>query len=230
MDSILIVDDEVSITSALSYFLESEGFETAVAHTGRDALSQLSTDPDLVVLDIMLPDMDGYQICQHIRRGEMYIPVLMLTAKDTTSDRIMGLDTGADAYITKPYHLREVLAQIRALLRITAGQNDDTIQCGNVILSPNKRTVIQDGVLVNLTAIEFQILELFMKSPGRVFGRETLLRSVWGYDQPAVTSRTIDTHIQRLRRKIEHEPKEPQLIQTVRGFGYRLVCPDKDGT
>ncbi len=226
METILIVDDETAITSALSYFLEADGFQTLVAHTGREALDKLAQMPDLAILDIMLPDMDGYAICEQIRQRETYLPVLMLTAKDTTSDRIIGLETGADAYITKPYDLREVLAQIKALLRLAARRTEGVVQCGRLSLSPAKCTVTLDDDLLTLTSTEYQILELLIKSPGRVFGRETLLRAVWGYADPSLSSRTIDTHIQRLRSKVEADPKQPTLIQTVRGFGYRLVCPD----
>ncbi len=227
-DCILIVDDEPTITSALNYQFVQAGYKTILAHSGNEALEKLSLNPDLVILDIMLPDMDGYQICEHIRKRPQYTPILMLTAKDTLQEKVIGLDLGADAYLTKPYNLQELLAQVRALFRLVKQQGRAKLVCGSIELWVDKKIVRHNGNEVALTTTEFELLSLLMQRQGQVFGRETLLRTVWGYEYEGdyANSRTIDTHIQRLRAKIEKDPKNPKLLLTVRGFGYRLVCPD----
>lgn len=224
---ILIVDDEPAITSALNHYFVEAGYETALAHSGKEALEKLSLKPRLVVLDIMLPDIDGYQICQHIRQQPYYTPILMLTAKDTLAEKVIGLDIGADAYLTKPYNPQELLAQVRALLRLFKQKEPASLQCGEIELLIEEGIARKNGAELPLTAIEFELLTLLVKHPGQVFGREMLLRNVWGYAGSDVNTRTVDTHIQRLRAKIEANSKEPKLLLTVRGFGYRLVCPDE---
>lgn len=226
---ILIVDDEPTITSALNFAFVQEGYKTAVAHTGREALDKLTLNPSLVVLDIMLPDMDGYQICQYIREQPVYTPILMLTAKDTLEEKVVGLDVGADAYLTKPYNPQELLAQVRALLRLFKQKEPSRLVCGLLELFTEAGIAYHKGEELPLTTIEFDLLSLFMRHPGQVFGRETILRHVWGYQGDHVSTRTVDTNVQRLRGKIEQNPKMPQLLLTVRGFGYRLVCPDNLG-
>ncbi len=224
---ILIVDDEPTITSALNYYFVQAGYKTILAHTGHEALEKMALNPDLVVLDIMLPDIDGYQICQHIREQQHYTPILMLTAKDTLQEKVIGLDLGADAYLTKPYNPQELLAQVRALLRLIKQQERAKLACGSIELLTEEGIVTKNGVELPLTSIEFEILSLLMRHQGQVFGRETLLRNVWGYADTDINTRTVDTHIQRLRVKVEENVKEPKLLLTVRGFGYRLVCPDE---
>jgi len=224
---ILVVDDEPSITSALTVILQRAGYETAVAATGAEALAQLAARPDLVILDIMLPDTDGYQVCQTIRQQPSYIPILMLTARDTLPDKVLGLELGADAYLTKPFAPGELLAQVRALFRLVGQMEGDNVEtrplrCGPLTLYPPLCRVELQGVEVELTPKEYALLHLFMQRPGYVFGRETLLREVWGYEYLG-DSRTVDVHIQRLRAKIEADSSQPQLLLTVRGFGYRLV-------
>ena len=223
---ILIVDDEPTITSALNYYFVQAGYKTILAHTGREALEKLALNPDLVVLDIMLPDIDGYQICQHIREQPYYTPILMLTAKDTMQEKVIGLDLGADAYLTKPYNPQELLAQVRALFRLVKQQERAKLVCGPIELWIDDNTVRHNGNEIALTTTEFELLSLLMQRQGQVFGRETLLRTIWGNEGCHVNTRTIDVHMQRLRAKIEEDPKNPELLITIRGFGYRLVCPD----
>lgn len=225
---ILLVDDEQSITSALSLLFERSGYEVVVAGNGRVALERLDDNPDLVVLDIMMPGMDGFEVARRIRERPSYIPILMLTAKDTSLDKVTGLELGADAYLTKPFEPGELLAQVRALFRLLAkgGQAADAqrpLLCGPLTLWPEQHRVELEGQEIELTPKEFALLELFMRRPGTVFGRETLLREVWGYEYLG-DSRTVDMHIQRLRAKIEADSSQPQLLHTVRGFGYRLVA------
>lgn len=225
---ILLVDDETKITGALMMLFERAGYEVMVAYTGHEALAKLTTLPDLMVLDVMLPDIDGYAVCQQVRQDSaVYLPILMLTAKDTLPDKVTGLELGADAYLTKPFEPSELLAQVRALLRL-AGQRQEgqaverPLSCGPLTLWPTQHRVCLVGTELDLTPTEFALLHLFMRRPGYVFGRETLLREVWGYDFLG-DSRTVDVHIQRLRAKIEPEESSPKLLLTVRGFGYRLV-------
>lgn len=224
--TILIVDDEPTITSALNYYFVQAGYKTILAHTGYEALEKITLNPDLVVLDIMLPDIDGYQICRHIREQPHYTPILMLTAKDTLQEKVIGLDLGADAYLTKPYNPQELLAQVRALLRLVKQQERAKVICGSIELLTDDKTVRRNGDEITLTVTEFELLSLLMQRQGQVFGRETLLRAIWGDEGGDVNTRTIDVHIQRLRAKIEKDPKNPELLITIRGFGYRLVCPD----
>lgn len=224
---ILIVDDEPAITSALNYYFVQAGYATILAHTGREALEKIALNPDLVVLDIMLPDMDGYQICRHIREQRHYIPILMLTAKDTLPEKVIGLELGADAYLTKPYNPQEMLAQVRALLRLLRQRERSKLICGPLELSLDDKIVRRNGDEIALTTTEFELLTLLIKHQGQVFGRETLLRAIWGNAGWEVHTRTIDVHIQRLRAKIEEDPKNPELLLTIRGFGYRLVCPNR---
>ena len=202
------------------------GYQTILAHTGNEALEKLALNPDVVILDIMLPDIDGYEICQHIRKQVQYTPILMLTAKDTLQEKVLGLDLGADAYLTKPYNPQELLAQVRALLRLAKQQERAKLVCGSIELWLDDGIVQCYGKEVALTTTEFELLSLLMQRQGQVCGRETLLQTVWGYEGRDTGTRTVDTHIQRLRSKIEKDPKNPELLITIRGFGYRLVCPN----
>lgn len=229
---ILLVDDEPAITSALSVLFQRSGFDIAVTENGKQAVSKFRQwQPDLVVLDIMLPDMDGYQVCREIRKLPAYVPVLMLTAKDTAVDKVTGLELGADAYLTKPFTPSELLAQVRALFRLIEQKEniagtERPLSCGPLQLWPAQHQVRKDNEVVDLSPKEFALLHLFMKQPGHVYGRETLLREVWGYDYLG-DSRTVDVHIQRLRAKIEEDSSQPKLLQTVRGFGYRLTAVEE---
>ena len=223
--TILVVDDEEAITSALAVLFQQAGYQVRVAHTGAQALALVETQPDLIVLDVMMPGVDGYEVARRVRARETYVPIVMLTAKDQSWEKVAGLERGADAYVTKPFEPGELLAQVRALLRLVrshdAADGEQPLSCGPVRLWPQQRRVTVRGAAVELTPKEYDLLAYFMQHPGRALGRETLLRQVWGYDQP-VDSRTVDTHVRRLRAKIEARPGEPELLQTIRGFGYRL--------
>lgn len=225
---ILIVDDERSITSALSSLFSQAGYETRLAYTGPEALNALDWKPDLIILDIMLPGLDGYEVCRQIRRSEIYIPIVMLTARDESSDKILGLELGADVYLTKPFEPGELLAQVRALFRTLerthSAEGEKPLLVGGLRLWESQHRAELAGRPLDLTATEFTLLLAFMRRPGRVLGRETLLREVWGHDYLG-DSRMVDVHINRLRAKLEPDPANPQLITTVRGFGYRLSEP-----
>lgn len=226
--TILIVDDEQSITGALTVLFQQAGYNTLVARSGAEALDKLAQQPDLIVLDIMMPGLDGYEVTRRVRQRQHYVPIVMLTAKDQSWEKVAGLERGADAYLTKPFAPGELLAQVRALLRLVGSHEqpdaEQPLSCGPLQLWPAQRRVILHGDDVDLTPREYDLLTYFMQNQGRALGRQTLLRHVWGYDQP-VDSRTVDTHIRRLRAKIEPHPAQPQLLQTIRGFGYRLTPP-----
>ncbi len=228
--SILIVDDDQAIVQGVATLLEQAGFRARRAYSAAEARALLAQLPDLVVLDLSLPDADGLTVCQHIRQLTPYIPILMLSARDEVSDKVLGLELGADEYVTKPFEPRELLARIRALLRFAeqrAGERrceEQPLTCGPIVLWRAQHRVEVEGALVELTPREWALLELLMEHPGQVFGRETLLRRVWGTDFLG-DSRVVDVHVQRLRAKLEVTPTTTQCIQTVRGFGYRLAPP-----
>lgn len=235
---ILVVDDEKAITSALSVLLSGVGYEVIVVHSGAEAIEQLSRKKlNLIVLDIMMPDLDGYGVCQYVRQQRAYTPILMLTAKDESWEKVTGLEFGADVYMTKPFEPGELLAQVKALLRLAEQMRPDLEEgsfnhdrpyiCGPLALYPQQHRVQLNHKEIELAPKEFELLYFLMQHPGQVFGRQTLLRRVCGYDHPD-DSRTVDTHVQRLRVKIEDNPAQPSLLQTVRGFGYRLVPPEME--
>jgi DNA-binding response OmpR family regulator len=230
---ILIVDDEDSIRSALTLLLAQAGYETRSAGSGNEALSIFASDRDgidLLILDIVMPGTNGYDVCLKVRQAARYIPIIMLTARSLSIDKLHGLEVGADIYITKPFNSQELLAQVNALFRLVEQSNNsaDAVEiplvCGGVKLWECQHRVEVDGCAVELTPKEFELLRLFLCNPGKVFGRETLLRAIWGYES-SVDTRTVNVNVQRLRAKIEHEPSIPCLICTVRGFGYRLTLP-----
>lgn len=229
---ILVVDDEPKITSALSVLLRSVGYTVNVQSGGTAAIAQFVLfQPDLVLLDVTMPGMDGYDVCRHIRQQQSYTPVIMLTARDESAEKVAGLESGADVYMTKPFDSGELLAQVKALLRFaeqhTAVSPDQSPaykpsrQVGPLTLFREQQQILLNQEKLVLTPTEYELLQFLMQHPGQVFGRQTLLRQVWGYDTPA-DSRAVDTAIQRLRAKIEADPAEPKLLQTVRGFGYCL--------
>jgi DNA-binding response OmpR family regulator len=232
---ILIVDDEAAITAALRTLLTHAGYDVAIAHAGSDAVTQSASTPyDLIILDIMLPDIDGYEVCRRIRQAPDYVPIVMLTARDEPLDKLLGLETGADLYLTKPFEPRELLAHLKAIFRLLDHQPQGTrlnrhlpVMCGPLTLWDEQHRVELNGRPIDLSPKEYELLRLFMQHPGRVFGRETLLRQIWGYDFSG-DSRTVDVHLQRLRAKIETDPSQPQLLRTVRGFGYQLVTPTEE--
>jgi len=223
---ILIVDDEPTITHALASLFTQAGYDVFVAHSGLEALAQLTANPDLVILDLLMPGLDGYAVCRKIRELPAYVPIMMLTAKDAPGDRTAGLELGADVYFTKPFEPGELLAQVHALFRAWDHQDRDQrpLTCGPIQLFEAQHHVTVNGNAVELAPKEYELLRFLMCHPGRVFGRETLLREVWGYEFEG-DSRAVDTAVQRLRAKIEADPARPALLCTVRGFGYRLVEP-----
>jgi phosphate regulon transcriptional regulator PhoB len=224
---ILIVEDEHDVIKLLKYNLEKEGFRVNYTTDGSLALAEIRRDePDLIILDLMLPGLDGLEICRQIRRNERYsaLPLLMLTARGEESDRVVGLEMGADDYVTKPFSMRELIARVRALLRRRepAGAPKTTVQRGNLVIDPGAHNVSVDGRRVELSALEFRLLHYLASHPGMVFSRDQLLDRVWGNDR-TVTPRSVDVYVRRVREKIEREPQSPIFIQTVHGVGYRFA-------
>ena len=222
---ILVVDDEPNIVELVKYNLSREGYEVITSYDGHDAVEKARTAaPDLVVLDLMLPYVDGLEVCRVLRR-ESSVPILMLTAKDTEQDRVLGLELGADDYVTKPFSPPELVARVRAILRRTAREerrpNAAPLAVGGLVLDPTTHEVMLNGRLIDLTTKEFDLLQLLLGHPSRVFTRDFLLEHIWGYDYFGST-RTVDMHISRLREKIEDDPNNPTYITTVRGVGYKL--------
>ena len=223
---ILLVDDELSVQKLLTYPLRKEGYDVIPALDGREALERLREDSfDLVVLDVMLPRMDGFDVCRAIR-SRSTVPIIMLTAKTEETDKVLGLELGADDYITKPFSVREFRSRVKAVLRRAAlaqpeAQFEEPIDAGELQIDFEKRSVVIRGEAAQLTYVEFEILAALAHAPGRVFSRTMLLERVWG-DASYRDPRTIDVHIRHLREKLEAEPKTPQLILTVRGVGYRF--------
>lgn len=224
---VLVVDDERPIADILKFNLEREGYEVEVAYDGEAAVEKARQKPfDLVILDIMLPKLDGFTVCREIRR-ESSVPILMLSAKETEVDKVLGLELGADDYVTKPFSPRELLARVRAILRRTQGGapvpgtqgGDQILQSGPVTLNLTSYEVIKDGSPVELTPREFELLRYLAAHAGQVFSRESLLEAVWGFDYLG-DLRTVDVTIRRLREKIERNPAQPELIKTRRGIGY----------
>ena len=223
--TIMLVDDEESIQKLLTYPLEREGYTVVQARDGEEALRRFAEQPvDLVVLDVMLPRLDGLEVCRRLRTGSA-VPIIMLTARDDEVDKVLGLELGADDYITKPFSIREFRSRIRAVLR-RAGLRPDRltdgmIEAGVIAIDPAKRAVTVDGERAQLTYVEFEVLHTLASHPGRVYSRQALLEAVWG-DSAYREPRTIDVHIRHLREKIEEDPREPAYIFTVRGVGYRF--------
>ena len=220
------MDDELSVQKLLTYPLRKEGYDVIPALDGREALERLRDDNfDLVVLDVMLPRMDGFDVCRAIR-SRSTVPIIMLTAKTEETDKVLGLELGADDYITKPFSVREFRSRVKAVLRRAAlaqpeAQFEEPIDAGDLRIDFEKRAVVVRGEPAQLTYVEFEILAALARAPGRVFSRTMLLERVWG-DAAYRDPRTIDVHIRHLREKLEAEPKTPELILTVRGVGYRF--------
>ncbi len=221
MRKIALVEDDADLYALVKYNLEKEGFAVVGAQTGRGVIDLFRREkPDLILLDIMLPDSDGLDICKGIRQHSelAHVPVIFLTARASETDRIVGLELGANDYIVKPFFVRELIARIKIQFR---GQTSATrvLKAATLELDRSSCEVRLDGSLLTLTATEFRLLEFLMSRPGVVFSREQLLDAVWGHDR-AVTDRTVDVYILRLRQKIEADPANPLLIRSVRGFGY----------
>jgi two-component system, OmpR family, response regulator MprA len=219
---ILVVDDERAVRESLRRALELEGYEIELAADGNEALHRLEgeAEPDAMILDVLMPGVDGLEVCRRLRSSGSKLPVLMLTARTQVEDRVEGLDAGADDYVTKPFALDELLARVRALLRRTTDDGADVLRFGNLELDPTTREVTRDGRPIELTRTEFSLLELFMRNPRQVLTRTIIFERVWGYDF-GYASNSLDVYIGYLRRKTE-AGGEPRLIQTVRGVGYAL--------
>jgi DNA-binding response OmpR family regulator len=224
--TILLVDDEDSIQKLLAYPLEREGYRVLQARDGEEALERFGSERvDLVVLDIMLPKLDGLEVCKRLR-AESEVPIIMLTARDDELDKVLGLELGADDYITKPFSIREFRSRVRALLRRAAvsrqvDEDGELISAEGLTIDLARRLVDVEGKRVQLTYVEFELLRILASNPGRVYSRRMLLEALWGgadYREP----RTIDVHIRHLREKLERDPADPEYILTVRGVGYRF--------
>jgi two-component system response regulator RegX3 len=223
MTRILIVEDESSLSEPLAFLLEREGYETTIAPDGPSALTEFDrTGADLVLLDLMLPGLSGTEVCRELRTRSS-VPIIMLTAKDSEVDIVVGLELGADDYVTKPYKTRELLARIRAVLRrrIEVDDSDTVLESGSVRMDVDRHTVAVDGVETAMPLKEFELLELLLRNSGRVLTRGQLIDRVWGADYFGDT-KTLDVHIKRIRSKIEKVPSEPTMLVTVRGLGYRF--------
>ena len=222
-DLIYVVDDEESIIDFVRIYLEKEGFKVKGYKDGTDAYTAImETPPNLVVLDIMLPGMDGFEVCRKLRVEDNQVPIIMLTAKDEEIDKILGLELGADDYLTKPFNPRELVARIKAVLRrvtLKRQSEEEVISVGDLVIDIRRREVKAAGELVKLRTQEFELLRVLAEEPGRVYTREQLLYLAWGYDFAGQT-RTVDVHIAQLRRKIKASKTQ---IETVTGYGYKLV-------
>jgi DNA-binding response OmpR family regulator len=222
---ILLVDDEQSIQTLLSYPLRKDGYHVTSALDGGEALQRFEEGRfDLVILDLMLPRLDGVEVCRHLR-SRSQVPIIMLTAKGSETDKVAGLEVGADDYITKPFSMREFRSRVKAALRRSRmggePEEDEAIDCGELTIDFDRRMVTLRSEEIKVTYVEFEILGALARSPGRVLTRETLLEHVWG-DSEYRDPRTVDVHIRHLREKLEQDPKEPEFLFTVRGVGYRF--------
>ena len=223
--TILVVDDEQTLRETVVDALEADGFRVIAAADGREALTRFRADhPDLILLDLMLPELSGVEVCRIIR-AESGVPIVMLTAKDSELDKVVGLELGADDYVTKPYSKRELLARIRAVLRRRVDDDDDladgVLEAGDIRMDVERHVVTVRGEDVAMPLKEFELLELLMRNAGRVLTRGQLIDRVWGSDYFGDT-KTLDVHIKRIRSKIEQNPSEPERLVTVRGLGYRF--------
>ena len=232
---ILVVDDEPSIVKSIQYSLEKEGYSVVTATDGVQAVEVARRErPNLVVLDVMLPSLDGYEVCRQIRQ-EMPVPIIMLTAKGEEIDKVVGLEIGADEYVTKPFSLRELLARVKALLRLVSRYQEvkaaqpNRIELGDLIIDLTRHEVTLSGKVMNLTLKEYELLKLMALNANKVLSREFLIEQVWGYDFSG-EGRTVDVHIHWLREKIEKDPNNPMRIQTVRGVGYRFERRTRAGS
>jgi len=218
---ILVVEDDLSILAGLSMNLKFDGYEVLQAQDGKTGLSRALDDrPDLVVLDLMLPQMNGFEVIKELRRRGNRVPVVVLSAKGLESDKIIGLDLGADDYVVKPFGLQELLARIKAVLRRRYGATP-VIRFGDVAVDLDARKVTRGGKTVDLTAQEFRILEHLIEHPGRTFTRQELISGAWGFDYQG-TERTVDNFVRQLRQKFELNPDRPEHFLTTRGLGYRF--------
>lgn len=224
-EKILIVDDEEHIQELIKYNLQNSGYKVICASNGIEALSLIRKEaPHLILLDVMLPGIDGYEVCKEIRRDNLIsnMPIIMITAKGEEFDRVLGLELGADDYITKPFSIRELIARTKAVLRRTRFQEKGNLyNFGNVTIDFEKHEVLKNDKKVEFTLKEFELIKILIKNKGKVMTRDFLLDNIWGYEYIGET-RTIDVHIRHIRKKIENDDKNPRLIETIRGIGYRF--------
>lgn len=227
-ERILIVEDERAVARGLEYGLTSEGYDVSWASTGRQALDLVQRrDPHLILLDIRLPDISGFDVCRQLRAGGSRVPILILTARDEEVDKVLGLELGADDYVVKPYSLRVLVSRIRALLRRTYGDlalasTNERIAFGQNEVDLEHLLVYRDGQLLELTPTEFRLLRYLVTHPNLPFSRDALIEAVWGYDSVVGDERTVDVHIRHLREKLEDDPANPRWLVTVRGVGYKF--------
>lgn len=227
-ERILIVEDEKAVARGLEYALQQEGFSVLCADNGQDALKMARTEePKLILLDIRLPDISGFDVCRILRQEGKRQPILMLTALDEPMDKVLGLELGADDYVVKPYNLRELIARIRSLLRRAYGElaeasRGEKIVFGDVVVDLEQLRVTRGGVQVYLTPTEFRMLRYLASRPGRPVTRGNIIDAVWGYESDIGSDRTVDVHIRHLRQKLEQDPAQPRWLVTVRGVGYKF--------
>ena len=221
---VLVVDDDASLAEMLTIVLRQEGFESRMCTRGNEAMGQFRDfRPDLVLLDLMLPGKDGIDVCKEIR-SESGVPIVMLTAKGDTIDVVLGLESGADDYVVKPFKPKELVARIRARVRRFEAPPSETLTIGDLSIDVAGHAVTRDSDPINLTPLEFDLLVCLARKPWQVFTREVLLEQVWGYRHAADT-RLVNVHVQRLRSKVEHDPENPEIVVTVRGVGYKAGTP-----
>ncbi|MCH3964066.1 MAG: response regulator transcription factor [Clostridium sp.] len=224
-EKILVVDDEEHICELIKFNLEKSGYKVITSTDGLDAIKKVRDErPKLILLDVMLPEMDGYDVCKEIRKDSSIssIPIIMITAKGEEFDKVLGLELGADDYITKPFSVRELVARVKALLRRTnVNDNNNYYVFGDLKINFDKHEILRSDKKVELTLKEFELLQILVKNKGRVVTRDCLLDRVWGYEYIGET-RTVDVHIRHLRQKIEEDDKKPRFIETIRGIGYRF--------
>lgn len=232
-ERILVIEDSASVARGLEYGLGKEAFAVRCARDGAGGLELFRTwNPRLLILDIRLPDMSGFDVCRAIRGEGRREPILMLTARDEEMDKVIGLELGADDYVVKPYQLRELVSRVRALLRraygeLAASAGSERISFGDLVIDPDLMAVERGGRRVNLTPTEFRLLRYLAERPERLLSRAQIIEAVWGYTADIGYDRTVDVHVRRLREKIEDDPGSPRWIQTVRGFGYRFASVTK---
>lgn len=226
--SILIIEDNPGIRMSLQDELESQGYKVQQASNGNEGFTlALEQEPDLIVLDIMLPGMDGYEVLKKLRSKERFTPVIMLTVKDAEIDKVLGLELGADDYVTKPFSLRELSARIKTIFRRTEayGKGPDSCHIGATSFDFQGYTAEKNGIKIDYTPLEFRMLHVFVKNRGIVLSRDQLLDQVWGEDNLVVSLRTIDSHVASIRKKLENDPSNPLHIINIRGVGYKLTDP-----
>lgn len=231
MATILIAEDEPAMSRGLKDNLELEGYTVSIAENGQQAINLImANDFDLLILDIMMPLVSGLDVCRHVRKNGISVPIILLTAKGEEIDKVLGLELGADDYITKPFSLRELLARIKAILRRSSNEqtgtqttNPNEIRVGNLLLNLNSYTAMdENGQEVKLSHKEFELVRYFEKNKGKVISRDELIKNVWNYSSE-LTTRTIDNFIVKIRQKIENDPNDPKVIITVHGVGYKMV-------